>query len=53
MQFPPWSRTVRFRLTLTYSGLVFGIAAVVLFGTYLAVAAGVERLIDLARASYS
>jgi signal transduction histidine kinase len=42
MPFPPWSRTVRFRLTLTYSGLVFGIAAVVLFGTYLAVAASVD-----------
>jgi signal transduction histidine kinase len=42
MPLPPWSRTVRFRLTLTYSGLLFGIAAIVLFATYLAVAATVD-----------
>ncbi|HYI57413.1 MAG TPA: HAMP domain-containing sensor histidine kinase [Microlunatus sp.] len=31
---PPWARTVRVRLTLTYSGLLFGITALLLAGVY-------------------
>ena len=42
MALPSWARTVRTRLTLTYSGLVFGIAAVLLAGVYLALAASVD-----------
>jgi signal transduction histidine kinase len=33
---PLWPRTIRMRLTLTYSALLFGITAVLLFGGYLA-----------------
>ncbi|MTD13229.1 HAMP domain-containing protein [Nakamurella sp. YIM 132087] len=39
---PAWTRTVRARLAFTYSGLVFGIAAVVLIVVYLGLAAGLE-----------
>jgi signal transduction histidine kinase len=35
---PEWTRTVRFRLTLTYSLLLFGLAALVVGGIYLALA---------------
>ena len=38
MNVPAWARTVRVRLALTYSGLVFGIAALVLGAVYLALA---------------
>jgi len=31
---PPWARTVRIRLTLTYSGLLFGITTLLLAGVY-------------------
>jgi len=33
---PPWPRTIRMRLTLTYSALLFGITVVLLFGAYVA-----------------
>lgn len=33
---PLWPRTIRMRLTLTYSALLFGITAVLLFGGYIA-----------------
>ena len=33
---PPWSRTVRVRLTLTYSALLFGITTLILAGVYVA-----------------
>jgi signal transduction histidine kinase len=39
---PAWLRTVRVRLALTYSALLFGIAALLLGGVYLAVSSSVE-----------
>lgn len=36
---PPWMQTIRFRLTVTYSAVLFGLAALVLGGVYLAVRA--------------
>lgn len=41
---PPWLRTIRMRLALTYSGLLFGITALILAGVYLAL----SRTIDAA-----
>lgn len=41
---PPWTRTVRVRLALTYSALLFGITALILAGVYLAL----SRTIDAA-----
>ncbi|MGL5815957.1 MAG: sensor histidine kinase [Phycicoccus sp.] len=39
---PPWARTVRVRLALTYSGLLFGLTAVLLTGVYLALSSSIE-----------
>jgi signal transduction histidine kinase len=39
---PEWTRTVRFRLTVTYSVLLFGLAALVVGGIYL----GLSRSLD-------
>ncbi len=39
---PPWTRTIRVRLALTYSGLVFGFATLVLLAVYVAVAQTVD-----------
>jgi hypothetical protein len=39
---PEWTRTVRFRLTVTYSLLLFGLAALVVGGIYL----GLSRSLD-------
>ena len=39
---PGWARTVRFRLAVTYSAFVFGIAAAVLAGVYVALSRTVE-----------
>jgi signal transduction histidine kinase len=39
---PPWTRTIRVRLALTYSGLVFGFATLVLLAVYIAVAQSVD-----------
>jgi signal transduction histidine kinase len=41
-QLPPWLRTVRVRLTLTYSALLFGITAMILLGVYLALAQSID-----------
>jgi signal transduction histidine kinase len=42
MALPAWARTVRARLTLTYSALLFAIAAVLLAGVYVALAASLD-----------
>lgn len=42
MRLPAWATTVRVRLAVTYSGLVFGIAAVVLLLVYVALAASLD-----------
>lgn len=39
---PPWARTIRVRLALTYSALVFGFATLVLAAVYAAVAQTVD-----------
>ena len=39
---PRWLRTVRVRLTLTYSSLVFGLAALLLTGVYLALSSSIS-----------
>jgi signal transduction histidine kinase len=39
---PAWSRTVRVRLALTYSALLFGITALLLFGVYLALSQTID-----------
>lgn len=39
---PEWTRTIRFRLTVTYSLLLFGLAALVVGGIYL----GLSRSLD-------
>jgi signal transduction histidine kinase len=39
---PSWARTVRVRLTVTYSSLVFGIGAVLLSGVYIALSRTLE-----------
>lgn len=39
---PRWLRTVRMRLTLTYSSLVFGLAALLLTGVYLALSSSIN-----------
>ena len=39
---PPWLRTVRVRLALTYSGLLFGITALLLAGVYLALSSTID-----------
>ena len=41
---PPWTRTIRVRLTLKYSALLFGITALILAGVYFAL----SRTIDAA-----
>ena len=39
---PPWIRTVRVRLALTYSALLFGITALLLAGVYLALSSTID-----------
>jgi signal transduction histidine kinase len=39
---PSWMQTIRFRLTVTYSAVLFGLAALVLGGTYLALSSTTE-----------
>jgi signal transduction histidine kinase len=39
---PPWIRTVRVRLALTYSGLLFGITALLLAGVYVALSSTID-----------
>jgi len=39
---PLWAQTIRFRLTVTYSAVLFGLAALVLGGVYAALSATVE-----------
>ncbi|MGL5852976.1 MAG: hypothetical protein ACRCZD_19525, partial [Phycicoccus sp.] len=39
---PPWARTVRVRLALTYSALLFGVTALLLGGVYLALSGSIE-----------
>ena len=39
---PPWLRTVRVRLALTYSALLFGITAMILLGVYLALSSTID-----------
>jgi signal transduction histidine kinase len=39
---PPWLRTVRVRLALTYSALLFGITALLLAGVYLALSSTID-----------
>lgn len=39
---PPWMQTIRFRLTVTYSAVLFGLAVLVLGGVYLALRTNVE-----------
>lgn len=39
---PSWAQTIRFRLTVTYSGVLFGLAALVLGGVYWGVSSTVE-----------
>ncbi|GAB3436029.1 sensor histidine kinase [Flindersiella endophytica] len=39
---PAWMQTIRFRLTVTYSAVLFGLAALVLGGIYLALYSTVE-----------
>ncbi len=41
-RWPEWTRTIRFRLTVTYSLLLFGLAALVVGGIYL----GLSRSLD-------
>jgi signal transduction histidine kinase len=36
MKFPPWTQTIRFRLTLTYSAVLIALSALLLGGVYLA-----------------
>ncbi|MFC7492207.1 MULTISPECIES: sensor histidine kinase [unclassified Knoellia] len=42
MRAPAWTRTIRTRLTLTYSGLLFGITSLLLGAVYLAVSRSIE-----------
>lgn len=42
MRIPAWLRTVRVRLTLTYSALLFGITALLLAGVYLALSQTID-----------
>ena len=39
---PPWARTVRMRLALTYSALLFAVAALLLGGVYLALSTSID-----------
>ncbi len=39
---PRWLRTVRVRLTLTYSALLFGVTALLLAGVYLALSSSIS-----------
>ncbi|MGL4178760.1 MAG: sensor histidine kinase, partial [Dermatophilaceae bacterium] len=39
---PPWARTVRVRLALTYSALLFGVTALLLGGVYFALSNSIE-----------
>ena len=39
---PAWARTVRVRLALTYSALLFGITALLLLGVYLALSQTID-----------
>lgn len=39
---PPWARTIRVRLTLTYSALLFGITALILAGVYIALSQTID-----------
>ena len=42
MRVPRWLRTVRVRLTLTYSSLLFGVTALLLAGVYLALSSSIS-----------
>ncbi|MEJ3651405.1 HAMP domain-containing sensor histidine kinase [Actinomycetes bacterium KLBMP 9759] len=42
MKAPAWAQTIRFRLAATYSGVLFGVTAVVLVAVYLTVSATVD-----------
>ena len=42
MRVPRWLRTVRVRLTLTYSSLLFGVTAMLLAGVYLALSSSIS-----------
>ena len=39
---PAWARTVRVRIALTYSALLFAVAALLLGGVYLALSSSIE-----------
>jgi signal transduction histidine kinase len=41
-QLPPWARTLRMRLALTYSALLFAVAALLLGGVYLALSSSID-----------
>ena len=40
---PPWTQTIRFRLTLTYSAVLFALAALLLGGVYFALSRDPRR----------
>ena len=45
--FPAWTRTLRFRLTLLYSVMLFGVAAIVVGGIYWGLSRSIEQQVTV------
>ena len=49
MKLPPWTQTIRFRLTLTYSAVLIALSALLLGGVYFALSAMRLKILESLR----